>query len=238
MQDTLNYQYKYPKQDNTSDVVLFGYDQEEKDLKILLVVRGDKEEIGYGKLAIPGGFLDMTDEDLHACAVRELKEETNIDFTYLEQLPAVSKNFRDPRQHETFARVITHPFLGITNSLKLGQKTDGVETLKVEWYSVKDIIENKQKDMFLDHYEIITKVLDHLRKKIWREPIVFNLIEDEFTLPELRAIYEIIEGSKLEPSNFRRFFESDKRTFKITKIDKKQEGYRPVQVYVYAGEKS
>lgn len=48
--------------------------------------------------ALPGGFLDYG-ETLENCAIREAKEETNLDIYDLEQLHTYSDPSRDPRFH-------------------------------------------------------------------------------------------------------------------------------------------
>ncbi len=48
--------------------------------------------------AIPGGFVDY-DESLEDAAVREAKEETNLDIKLIRQFFTYSKPGRDPRQH-------------------------------------------------------------------------------------------------------------------------------------------
>jgi len=48
--------------------------------------------------AIPGGFVDYG-ETLEEAAVREAKEETNLDVELVSQLGAYSEPDRDPRQH-------------------------------------------------------------------------------------------------------------------------------------------
>jgi len=77
---------KYKKPAVTVDTLIFTekkVHEEKNQLQILLVKRKDHPCIG--KWAIPGGFVNM-DEDIEAAALRELKEETNGDDVYLEQL--------------------------------------------------------------------------------------------------------------------------------------------------------
>lgn len=49
-------------------------------------------------LALPGGFLDY-EETLEDCAIREAKEETNLDIELVTQLKTYSDPKRDLRQH-------------------------------------------------------------------------------------------------------------------------------------------
>ena len=65
-----------------------------------MIKRGDHPDIG--KWALPGGFVNM-DESLEEAALRELKEETNIDNVYMtEQLYSWGDVGRDKR-----TRIIT-----------------------------------------------------------------------------------------------------------------------------------
>src|SRR4051812_6751419 len=65
------YCYDYPRPAVTTDVVVFCSG------RVLLVRR--KNDPFAGRLAFPGGFLDI-DEPIEACARRELKEETGLDL--------------------------------------------------------------------------------------------------------------------------------------------------------------
>jgi ADP-ribose pyrophosphatase YjhB (NUDIX family) len=61
---------------------------------IVLILRKNPP---YG-WAIPGGFVDYG-ETLEEAAVREAKEETDLDVELISQLGAYSEPERDPRQH-------------------------------------------------------------------------------------------------------------------------------------------
>lgn len=64
-----------------------------EDGRVLLVQR--KFEPRKGKWSIPAGFLEF-DEDITECAIREMKEETNLDVE-LDRLFNVYSAFDDPR---------------------------------------------------------------------------------------------------------------------------------------------
>lgn len=74
----------------TTDTVAYNGD------KILLIRRGNYPYKNYW--ALPGGFMEKTDEDLNFGAQRELKEETGIDIDpkYFRQIKTYGHNF-DPR---------------------------------------------------------------------------------------------------------------------------------------------
>lgn len=50
-----------------------------------------------GLYALPGGFIDQTDESASVCAVRELKEETNLVLNNFFQFKTYASKNRDPR---------------------------------------------------------------------------------------------------------------------------------------------
>lgn len=88
---------KYERPSVTVDIIIL------KDNKVLLIKRGGHPCIG--KLAFPGGFVEMN-EDVYSAAKRELFEETKLKVKSLRQLRVASKPNRDPR-----TRIITVPFL-------------------------------------------------------------------------------------------------------------------------------
>lgn len=136
-------QYKRPSV--TVDMIVFTVMNEmkesyrklpEKALKILMVKRGNHPFIGYW--ALPGGFVDMN-ESLDEAALRELKEETNIDDIYMEQLYTWGDVGRDPR-----TRVIGCSYMSLVDSSRLDIKA-GDDAEDAKWFKVKyNIIEQKK----------------------------------------------------------------------------------------------
>lgn len=143
----MEYTYEYPRAMNTVDIVVYGV--QGGHLKILLIKRG--REPYKDCWAFPGGFLNM-DEDLKACASRELKEETGLELTRLRQFYTFGRPDRDPR-----GRVISTAFIGFV-------KIDEFENLKadddakdLQWFDI-----DKLPKMAFDHDEIFRKSLEFI----------------------------------------------------------------------------
>lgn len=74
---TMEYTYRYPHFAVTVDNVVIN-NNDRLNPKILLIKR--KNDPYKDTWALPGGFLDPDDEDAKAAALRELKEETNLEL--------------------------------------------------------------------------------------------------------------------------------------------------------------
>jgi 8-oxo-dGTP diphosphatase len=137
--------YDYPRPMVTTDCLIFSGSGEE--LRVLLIRRGcDPFKHMW---ALPGGFLEP-DEELDACAHRELKEETGLSGVELKQLFSVGTVGRDPR-----GRTITVMYYGFayyrTDKLKAGD-----DASDVYWFLV-----NKLPPMAFDHARVVRQaVLD------------------------------------------------------------------------------
>ncbi len=99
----------------------------EKELKILLVKRKDHPYIG--QWALPGGFVDIN-ESIEAAAARELKEETNIDNVYMEQLATFGDVNRDPRM-----RVISTAYMALVPNKNLNPIA-GDDAEDIAWFTI------------------------------------------------------------------------------------------------------
>ena len=68
-----------------------------------------------------------------------------------------------------------------------------------QWFDLDDIPE-----LYFDHNEIINKAIKNLRLLINIIPFGHELLPEEFTIVELRKIYEGILGEELDKRNFRK----------------------------------
>ena len=180
--------YEYPRPAVTADCVIFGYSGSE--LQLLLIERGN--EPFKGEWALPGGFLNM-DEDTDTCALRELQEETGLEKVYVEQLYTFSRVDRDPR-----GRVITIAYYALVNLFDYQVKA-GDDAVNARWFALSELPE-----LAFDHADIIQTAIGRLRGKIRYQPLGFELLPEQFTIPELQRLYESTLQTTLDRRNFRK----------------------------------
>ncbi|MGM9993964.1 MAG: NUDIX hydrolase [Candidatus Avigastranaerophilus sp.] len=174
----------------TTDVVIFTI--KDNKLQVLLVKRAN--EPFKGRWAIPGGFIRLS-ENLDNAALRILKEKTNVDNIYLEQL----YTFGDPLRYPS-SRVITCAYFALIRSddIKLSFDTSQGIT-EVQWHEVYNL-----PTLAFDHKEIIEYSIKRMRERLEFCPIAFQLLPEKFTLTELQKSYELILDMKLDKRNFRK----------------------------------
>lgn len=202
----------------TTDVVIFTI--KDNKLQVLLVKRAN--EPFKGRWAIPGGFIRLS-ENLDNAALRILKEKTNVDNIYLEQL----YTFGDPLRYPS-SRVITCAYFALIRSddIKLSSdKSQGIT--EVQWHEVYNL-----PTLAFDHKEIIEYSIKRMRERLEFCPIAFQLLPEKFTLTELQKSYELILDMKLDKRNFRKKVLTGcvlKELNEYTKIGSK----RPARLYSF-----
>lgn len=211
---------KYEHPAVTVDVLLFTVLEDK--LKLILVKR-DLPPF-KGSWALPGGFVRIF-ESLEEAAKRELKEESNVDNVYLEQLFTFGDINRDPRM-----RVITVTYLALADSTKWDLKSSG-DVTESQLFNVSDLPK-----LAFDHARIIDYGLKRLRSKLGYTNIVMGLLPEHFTLTQLQKVYEIILGTKLDKRNFRKKILS---TNLLASTGKQSSGvaHRPAAMYRFAEKK-
>jgi len=213
----MTYTYEHPKADHTVDAVVFGADLESASLQLLLVER-DVAPF-EGMWALPGGFIHR-DESLDAAVARELKEETGVTASYLEQLYTFGEPDRDPR-----GRVISTAYLGLVRPSQV-ELVSGTDARAAKWIPIQRLPR-----LAFDHKAIVTSALTRLRSKLPWQPVGIELLPKTFTLTELQRIYEIILGHELDKRNFRRKVLS----FDVLKStgETRSDGRRPAQLFTF-----
>lgn len=171
------------------DCVIFGFAEDQ--LKLLLYKRDFEPE--KGKWSLLGGFL-RNEETLDDAAYRVLARITGLRNIFMEQLAAFSKLDRDPA-----ARVISVAYYSLININDYDEVL--LKQYGAEWFAI-----NELPPLIFDHEEIVDKALRRLKRKAKTQPIGFELLPENFTITQLRFLYEAIYQRELEPANFRRKF--------------------------------
>ena len=140
----MSFTYDYPRPCVTTDCLIFR--KMELGWSLLLIERGN--EPFKGCWALPGGFLEM-EEDLDACAARELQEETGLMGIELHQLYAFGAPHRDPRH-----RTISIAFWGVDETNQQAVGSD--DAAKAQWFVL-----DKLPGLAFDHELIIQKALSN-----------------------------------------------------------------------------
>jgi 8-oxo-dGTP diphosphatase len=205
----------FPRPLTTVDVVIFAI--RDAALHVLLVQRGEgKGEPFPGAWALPGGFVDVDkDKNLEACAMRKLKEKTEITSPYLEQLGSWGSADRDPRGWSA-----THAYFALVPAVK-------TYAADARWFAI-DGGKIKPKLAF-DHGAILDAAIQRLRNKVEYTSLPAYLMPPEFTLSDLQKVYEIVLDRPLEKSAFRTRMLSAELIEPIAKMRKGPN--RPAQLY-------
>jgi 8-oxo-dGTP diphosphatase len=177
----------------TVDIVILTVRQGR--LSVLLVRRGVHPY--RRKWALPGGFV-ATHEDLDAAAARELAEETGVGVpAHLEQLRCYGRPRRDPRM-----RVISVAYLALIPDP--ARPVAGTDATEARFWPVDDVHADTGRALAFDHDQILADAVERARAKLEYTSLATWLLDEPFTIAELRRVYEAVWGVQLHPANFRR----------------------------------
>ena len=185
-------QRDYPVFAVTVDVVVLTV--VDRDLHVVLVERHGEPYAGHW--ALPGGFK-TPDETLEAAARRELAEETGITAPgALVQFGAYGDPGRDPR-----GNIVSIAFLAVGPDVP--ELVAGSDAADARLWRVADVADGSV-ELAFDHLRIISDALDHARSRLQDSALATAFVGPEFTLSELRSVYEAVWGEPLDAANFRR----------------------------------
>ncbi len=185
------------------DCIIFGYDG--KELKLLVIKRGVKTLKEPWSLV--GGFISDT-ESSEKAAIRVLKVLTGLDGMYMEQLYCFSEPDRD-----TVERTISIGYFALIDIQKYKKQIN--ENYHLAWFPI-----NQLPELIFDHTKIVELAKEKLRHNALLHPILFELLPDKFTIPQLLSLYEAVYNSKFDKGNFTRKLLSTKLLLKLKEKDK------------------
>ena len=172
------------------------------DLKVLLIPR--KAHPFAGCLALPGGPVQVSHrgkqgENLEDAAHRVLAEDTGLpkNSCFIEQIHTFGRAGRDPRM-----RVISVAWFALIPPAQTAQIKTGTHPGTPRWFSAKEEVPWLR--LAFDHAEILAMGTERIQAKIDHTDIAFALVEETFTVGELRDVYEAISAKSYDARNFRR----------------------------------
>ena len=185
------------------DCILFGFDGTE--MKILLVQRNMMPE--KGKWSLMGGFVQPK-ESLENAAVRTLNELTGLTNIYMEQLYTFGMPQRDPIE-----RTVSVTYFALLDLAKY--KVQLTSEFKAEWFPLK-----KFPRLIFDHNEMVQAARNRLKYKASLHPILFELLPEKFTIPQLQSLFEDVYQTNFDKRNFNRKIISTGLLLKQTEKDR------------------
>ena len=186
---------------------------------------------------LPDSPVDVErDADLLSCARRVLKETAGVTGAFVEQLGSWGSRKRDPRGWSA-----THAYIALVTAKPDSLPTPGAVG-EAQWSAI--VSDGVERELALDHAEILAAALNRLRSKSEYTSLPAYLLPAEFTLSELQRTFEMVLGRHVEKSAFRtrmlagdfvvpldRFREGANRPAKLYRLRHRQPVYfpRPLQ---------
>jgi ADP-ribose pyrophosphatase YjhB (NUDIX family) len=170
------------------DCIIFGV--QDNQLKLLIFKR--EVEPLAGQLSLLGSFVE-SDESVAKAAERVLYELTGFQDIYMEQLHTFGDVARDPG-----ARVISVAYWSLIrvdqNHLEFSARNH-----EAKWISIDEIPQ-----LIFDHGDMVNMAVAGLQERARFHPVGFELLPEEFTLPQLLKVYEAIFNHEIDDRNFRK----------------------------------
>jgi len=185
------------------DCIIFGFDG--WNIKLLLVERSLKPE--SGKWSLMGGFINPSESPEDA-ANRVLEERTGLKNVYMEQFRVFGKPDRDPVE-----RTLSVAYFALIDIQQY--ETQITTENHPVWYLLDEM-----PDMVFDHAEMVKLAKKQLRYKAALHPILFQLLPERFTIPQLQALYEGVYQTQFDDRNFSRKLLSTGLLVKLAEKDK------------------
>lgn len=197
--------YEHPKMWVSIDSLVFGYDINENVLKVLLFQREIEPFAGHWSLI--GGLVEEN-ENLSDAAKRVLKNFTGLSDVFLEQLKTFGEAQRDPG-----GRVVSILYWSLIKLDEINRDT-AIKNGAL-WFGLDELPR-----LVLDHEEMLSLGRERLVHKAITHPIGLELLPKEFTLPQLKQLYDAIYTRNIDDRNFRKKILSTDLLVKTQKKDK------------------
>jgi 8-oxo-dGTP diphosphatase len=145
-----------------------------------------------GRLALIGGYIHPEDDrDVAAAAHRVIRDKAGLQNIFIEQLASFGGLRRDPRGWS-----VSVAYYALVPMERLSA-TKASRALKL-------MPADSLPELPFDHDAVVAAALARLRSKSSYSSLPTFLLPQEFSFPELKAVYETVMGTALNDSAFRR----------------------------------
>jgi 8-oxo-dGTP diphosphatase len=186
------------------DCIIFGFDGD--NFKLLLIQRGFAPE--KKKWSLMGGFVQLN-ESLDQAANRVLHQLTGLENVFMEQLHTFGDPLRDPAE-----RTIAVAYVALIDIQKYEQQLS--QDFHAKWFLLNDMPQ-----LIFDHEKMVQMAKSRLKYKAAMHPILFELLPEKFTVPQLQTLYEGLYETEFDKRNF---FRKVLSTGFLIKQDEKDKG--------------
>jgi len=198
---------------------------------VVLTIRGDRlcallarrpTEPYAGLAALPGGLVRV-EETLHLAARRALAALAAVDAdeVHLEQLASYGEPGRDPR-----SPTVSVAWLAVVPDAR-DPAANGDDTAR--WVPVDELLRGRP--LAFDHRRILQDGVERAQAKLEYSTIGTAFCGEEFTIADLRHVYEVVWGRRLDPGNFHRKVTGADGFVVETGEHVTRRGGRPAQLY-------
>ncbi|MEM9077932.1 MAG: NUDIX domain-containing protein [Bacteroidota bacterium] len=211
------------------DLTILGYCNNQ--LQVLLMKVGDK-------WMLPGGYIGL-EESVDEAVKRILLERTDLRKPYFKFLSVFGhKDRKFATEFQQFFkknnmlwkedywinnRFVTLAFYALVDMDTVNPAPGDFDDA-VEWFPLNDL-----PPIWLDHKRIIQTARNRLKTDIKYDQITYNLLPQEFTMPQLHALHETILEEKLDRSRFQKNMLATELFERLPEVVKASPGRNPFQ---------
>ena len=174
------------------DLVLLDRDPQDHPFELPLV-------LGHEIAGVVSETGNEVDEDLRgiiaALAQRARKHVDAGLAQSLEQLASYGDPDRDPR-----GRIVSVAWLAVVPQGV--EPTAGSDAAGVAWKPVSSLL--RRGKLAFDHRQLLADGVERACSKLEYTALATAFVDEEFTIAELRRVYEVVWGLGLDPGNFHR----------------------------------